>query len=225
MNTTSKPTAEYNSLQDAYDYFNAILFGGALPQCMITLNRKRGAGGYFWPNKFVNRDLSAATDEIALNSDEFYRYDDRFILSILVHEMAHLWQQHYGKPSRNGYHNGEWVTKMLALGLRPISHDNPGKMTGQKVSHKIVAGGAYDAAHQALLHTGFVLTWQSVPEDVVIVKGEVQRRDPDAAERQREKMRSSKTKYTCPQCAANAWAKLGSNLICGNCMVQMEAAA
>jgi hypothetical protein len=30
-------------------------------------------------------------------------------LSTLVHEMAHLQQNHFGKSSRTGYHNKEWA--------------------------------------------------------------------------------------------------------------------
>lgn len=221
--STQKPTAEYNSFQVAYDFFNAILFGGKLPQCMITLNRKKGAGGYFWPNKFVDRDLTKATDEIALNSDSFHKHDDRFILSILVHEMAHLWQQHFGSPSRNGYHNMQWVGKMLELGLQPVSFDNPGKMTGQKVSHEIMPDNAYDTAYRRLVATGFVLTWQSVPEGVRVVDGEIVR--PDDGAPPPPKPPTSKVKYQCPQCKANAWAKPDSNLVCGDCMVRMEGQA
>jgi hypothetical protein len=36
-----KPTQEtYSALQTAYEHFNRELFGGALPECLITLQRK-----------------------------------------------------------------------------------------------------------------------------------------------------------------------------------------
>jgi hypothetical protein len=35
--------AEYSALQRAYDFFNAELFAGALPQLLVTLQRHSGA--------------------------------------------------------------------------------------------------------------------------------------------------------------------------------------
>jgi hypothetical protein len=35
----------------------------------------------------------------------------------------------------------------------------------------------------------------------------------------------SKTKYSCPSCNQNAWAKPDSALVCGQCMEPMEAEA
>src|SRR5437763_1308858 len=107
----TKPTKEYDSFQQAYDYFNARLFAGTLPDCLITLQRKRSARGYFWASSFTARSGDATTDEIALNPECFGRSDSE-ILSTLVHEMCHLWQHHYGKPSRAAYHNKEWARKM-----------------------------------------------------------------------------------------------------------------
>lgn len=40
-------------------------------------------------------------------------------------------------------------------------------------------------------------------------------RSPASAERSRKA--ASKTKYTCPLCGANAWAKPSSLLVCGAC--------
>ena len=43
----------------------------------------------------------------------------------------------------------------------------------------------------------------------------------DAAKR--KKKSASKTKYTCPACGVNAWAKPQTALICGDCWEEMEA--
>ncbi len=38
----------------------------------------------------------------------------------------------------------------------------------------------------------------------------------------RKKKSASKTKYTCPVCGLNAWAKPGVILICGECSEELE---
>ena len=134
------PTAQtYNSLEDAYAFFNDRLFGGALPHCLITMQRHKGAYGYFAPERFGSRDGATITDEIALNPMHFAERSIKQTLSTLVHEQAHLWQQHFGEPSRGGYHNKEWAAKMKEIGLYPSDTASPGgKETGQRVSHYIV---------------------------------------------------------------------------------------
>jgi hypothetical protein len=48
------------------------------------------------------------------------------VLSTLVHEQAHLWQHHFGKPGRGRYHNREWAAKMVEIGLIPSATGEPG---------------------------------------------------------------------------------------------------
>jgi hypothetical protein len=204
------PTEEYNSYEAAYAHFSDYLFDGQLPPCLITLQRKRHTLGYYSRQRFASRQNGEiTTDEIALNPDTFDGRTDKEILSMLVHEQVHLWQAHFGKPSRGRYHNQEWARRMLAIGLRPESLDKPGKMTGQAVTHKILPGGRFDRVADELLATGFRLHWQSPLQWSIGTLGgiaPVQTSD-------------SKVKYTCPQpqCSANAWAKPNSRLECAQC--------
>jgi predicted SprT family Zn-dependent metalloprotease len=39
------------------------------------------------------------------------------VLSTLVHEMVHHWQQHEGTPSKSKPHNREWGSKMRSVGM------------------------------------------------------------------------------------------------------------
>lgn len=39
----------------------------------------------------------------------------------------------------------------------------------------------------------------------------------------RKAKNASKTRYTCPDCGLNAWAKPAAPLMCGNCGARMEA--
>jgi hypothetical protein len=147
---------EYNCFAQAFDYFNAELFGGGLPRCLITLQRRARSYGYFSAERFEGRGEDERTHEIALNPAGFKGRSDSEILSTLVHEMVHLWQVHLGEPSRSRYHNAEWADKMEALGLMPTDTGKPGgKRTGQRVTHYIVKGGPFDLACKKLLASGF----------------------------------------------------------------------
>lgn len=201
------PTAyTYGDLNRVYDFFNSRLFTGALPRCLITMQRHKGAYGYFAPERFGSRDGATITDEIALNPAHFAERSLKETLSTLVHEQAHLWQQHFGKPSRGGYHNKEWAAKMREIGLHPSSTGAPGgKQTGQRVSHYIIEGGAYDRAFAELEKAGvndlFADRWSA----------------DEKAAKAKAKKNASKTAFQCPVCEAKAWAKADAKLMCGDC--------
>jgi hypothetical protein len=201
MRTEAFTQTEYQGFQQAYDFFNRALFDGSLPQVLVTLQRHAKSRGYFSPERFNGRIDEAAVHELALNPDSFTGRTDEMILSTLAHEMAHVWQQTHGKPPRRSYHDRQWAAKMREIGLQPSSTAEPGgKETGQKVSHYIIPGGRYAQAYAKLAERGFQLHWQSAAESGV-----------DRAKK------ASKTKYTCPICGQNAWAKPEALLICGVC--------
>lgn len=199
----------YGELTEAYDFFNARLFAGGLPPCLITMQRKSKAFGYFAGERFSTRAGEAVTDEIALNPSHFRARTTEQSLSTLVHEMVHLWQHHHGKPSKGGYHNKQWAAKMRAVGLIPTDTGAAGgKETGQSVTHMIEPGGAFDLACAELVRDGF-----EIPYIELWNESQAGRRKAKTA---------SKTKYTCPGCGTNAWAKPGTALICGDCQQALE---
>ena len=205
----ASPTRTYTSLDAAYDHFNRKLFGGTLPPCLITMQRHKGAYGYFSGDRFASvANPDEITDEIALNPAHFATRTPAKILSTLVHEQAHVWQHHFGKPGRRGYHNKQWAAKMREIGLIPTDTGLPGgKETGQKVTHMIEEGGLFDKACTAWLAKQGPILYQDRAGD-----GEARR-----------KKAASKTKYACPGCDLNAWAKPDANLWCGDCEEPMEA--
>jgi hypothetical protein len=88
---------------------------------------------------------------------------------------------------------------MREIGLQPSSTGEPGgKETGQSVTHYIIPEGRYAQAYAKLEAQGVQLHWQSAPVD-----------------KQARAKKSSKTKFTCPDCGQNAWAKPDTLLICG----------
>jgi hypothetical protein len=204
MKTTVITLKEYQGFQRAYDFFNRELFTRSLPQVLVTLQRHANTRGYFSPERFNGRIERQTVHELALNPDNFTGRTDAMILSTLVHEMAHVWQQTYGEPSRRGYHNRQWADKMRGIGLQPTSTGEPGGMeTGQSMTHYILPEGRYAKAYAKLAAAGFQLYWQSIP-----AVGSAKK--------------SSKTKFTCPDCGQNAWAKPGALLICGECYDEGE---
>lgn len=208
----ASPSREtYTGLMQAYDFLNQRLYKGKLPQCLITLQRHKGAYGYFAGERFGSRDGKTITDEIALNPNHFAECTERDIMSTLAHEMSHLWQAHFGKPSRNGYHNKQWGEDMKRIGLYPSSTGQKGgKETGQKVSHYILKGGLYDVCYAELAKRGlgklYLDRWAG---------------DPEKAGKKKAKA-ASKTCFTCPDCDQKAWAKDTASLICGECDMPME---
>ena len=121
-----EPTREtYDQFQEAYAYFNRVLFEGQLPNCLLTLQRNKRSYGYFCGDRFGRTD-GLVTDEIALNPRYFHDRPVAEVLSTLAHEMEHLWQHHFGKPGRGSYHNKEWAQRMKAIGLHPSSTGKEG---------------------------------------------------------------------------------------------------
>ena len=201
------PNRQYITLASAFDFFNRRLFAGLLPPAIITLQRKAGSHGYYSARRFEGRGSeNRETDEIALNPGTFAGRSDTQILSTLVHEMVHHWQTHFGNPGRGRYHNQEWADKMESLGLVATHTGNPGgRRVGQRMTHYIVIQGLFELACEELFRGGMRLEWQS------------REWDPKGS-----KARNSKTKYTCPQCRQNAWAKTSAFLICGNCHCSLQ---
>jgi predicted SprT family Zn-dependent metalloprotease len=200
----------YLSLEEAYFFFNQKLFQSSLPACLITLQRDKKSLGYFHYQIFEgkNSNTGTYTDEIALNPDHFSR-NDKQVLATLTHEMVHLWQHHHGKPSRASYHNREWAEKMEEIGLMPSNTGEPGgKKTGQKMTHYIIPGGLFDKTASQLLATGATIHWTS--------KRTEQPGTP------KKKKKSTRHKFTCPDCGLNVWARPGANVMCGDCGAQLE---
>ena len=224
---TTEQTADLNeTFKAAFDHFNHTLFDGELPDCMLIIHRKKNARGYFWAEQWKNHETGEGRHEIAMNPDSFGDRTTKCILSTLVHEMVHMQQQVEGEPGKRGYHNREWVLMMKDVGLLPyaIGEDKPTfeegfqhdkdwwperKGLGTKVTHVVVPGAAFDEACDEFLELGYEVKWTT--------------REPSAAERATAKAkRASKTKFTCPSCGLNAWAKPDAVLGCWSCGVEME---
>ena len=198
-----KPTEEqYDRFEEAYRWFNDLLFDGSLPRCLITMTRKSRSLGYFSGSRWATAVAKSTTDEIAMNPEHFVNRSTEEVLSTLVHEMVHCWQAHFGKLPRQAYHNRQWADKMETVGLVPSHTGQPGgKRTGQRMTHYIVSG-PFRTAAQDLIDRGWAVPYF----DLGLAK---------------TKTVNSKTKFTCANCGANAWAKPTIFLVCGECELRM----
>lgn len=211
------PTGDtYAGLQLAFDHFNKVLFGGKLPECMITLRTFGKARGYFSANRFANMATITTAHEIAMDPKHFIDRSAVEVLSTLVHEMCHLWQQEHGKPSRSGYHNAEWGGQMRDVGLIPSNTGaEGGKATGQQMTHYIETGGRFEVEALKLVETGkFQSTWVDV-EGFLLSGGTAKAPAAKLKPVKKPKGKSGKrTKYTCSQCSSSVWGKEGLGLNC-----------
>lgn len=210
----------YKELQEAYKVFNQALFGGTLPDCLITLNRKSlRVIGYFAAKRFENA-AGGFTDELAMNPAHFHRKPIAESLQTLGHEMVHVWQSHLGKPGRGGYHNKEWAAKMKEIGLYPSSTGEPGgRELGDQMTHYLIEGSAIDSAMKKLMTKGFRLSWAERIAAVTPL-------NPDDGDGEGDDVpvnRSNRIKYTCPSCGVNAWGGRTLKLICGVCNALLAA--
>ena len=129
-------TIQFKTLDDLYRFYNQAIFGGTLSDCIVNMSRHGGAYGFFAANRWRGEnEAKKIIHEISINPDFMNREDIEWH-STLVHEMCHLWQEDFGKPSRGGYHNRQWADKMVQVGLMPTDTGEPGgKQTGQYVTH------------------------------------------------------------------------------------------
>ncbi|EIY9820475.1 SprT-like domain-containing protein [Pseudomonas aeruginosa] len=228
LDRPASPTATaYSELQAAFEHYNTHLFDGQLPHCLITMQREKRTYGYFSSRRFANRHDKTMTDEIAMNPSYFGVVPLLEILQTLVHEMAHLWQFHFGDPGRRGYHNKEWADKMEAIGLMPSDTGKPGgKKTGEKMADYAIEDGPFMQATDVLLATDFRISWfdrhPPAGTEIAAIFGEAGNgEDNDSGgmggllEPVTAGNKSNRDKYRCPVCAVQVWGKPGLKLMCG----------
>lgn len=245
MKADNRPTPlAYGEMQDAYDHFNRALFAGELPDCLITFQRQARTMGYYSAKRFARRNDGQFTDEIAMNPAYFAAIPLLEIMQTLVHEMVHLWQAHFGKTSRPGYHNEEWAAKMEQVGLMPSSTGQPGgRRTGQRMGDYAIPDGLFLAAFNDLIGKGGMVSWldRVIPSDArnryqtPIPSGVAQAPDatsvPIASATFHGIVRqpairpdgqlvqlapgTTRLKFRCQSCGAQAWGKPSLQLLCG----------
>jgi len=108
------PTIEL--LHRFFDLFDATLFPTTpLPPAALSLDRtRRTTLGHYVPG----RNGTGVRYNINLNSIWLGQRSTLDQLVTLAHEMIHLWQDIYGKPSKTGwYHNREFCRMAANIGI------------------------------------------------------------------------------------------------------------
>ena len=220
-------TIQFKTLDDLYRFYNQAIFGGTLSDCIVNMSRHGGAYGFFAANRWRGEnEARKIIHEISINPDFMNREDIEWH-STLVHEMCHLWQEDFGKPSRGGYHNRQWADKMVQVGLMPTDTGEPGgKQTGQYVTHYIIPDGRFKQVFKTLssedlqnLRLRYKPTLAALSAKPVRIgsSGGDDGGEPEAGAGGDDESRSGKRKkYTCG-CGCNVWGKSGLLLKCGLC--------
>ncbi|KLV03524.1 hypothetical protein ABT56_19010 [Photobacterium aquae] len=230
------PTTDtYENLLFIYNYFNKNLFDEKLPHCLITLQRQPNSSGYLCTNRFIN-NKGETVAELAVNPECIPLVPLISTLSVIVHEQVHLWQHHFGKPSRNGYHNKEWAAKMQEIGLMP-SHDGNvgGKRTGQNMSDYPIIGGKFMSLSEKLVELRpHLIKWydmtamqsETIANNDMITKQDtpnlqtIPYQSKDSTKSTNKK--NTRSKFVCQKCGDALWGKSSLKVLCINCNTQYE---
>ena len=216
-------TKAYSELQSAFDILNSELFNGKLPYCLITLARHPRSLGYFSPDRFGLRRGNGSVHEIAINPQYLRTEPVISTLATIAHEMCHLWQQDFGRPSRGGYHNREFAEQMKSIGLQPSSTGAPGGAeTGQNMSDYPIACGPFERVANAMIAAGFEPSFfdRNEPTDrehtIHFVEGEPADRPVEFGT---PGLSGKRQKYKCvsPACRVAVWGRPALKIICGEC--------
>ena len=219
-------TQTYAELQQAFDHFNAALFDGQLPPCLMTLQRQARVWGFYSAQRFVHGTAGDHIDEIAINPAYIAAYPLIQTLQTITHEQTHAWQNHLGRPGRRGYHNTEWADKMEAIGLMPSHTGAPGgRRTGEKMSDYPIPGGRFLTACEELVTAEFTISWldrfpaaggetlspgSAGSGSALCLAGGLTRPLPPPKP-------ATRTRFMCPGCKAKVWAKPGLEIDCRPC--------
>lgn len=192
-----------NYISEMYDFFNERLFGGELIKPVLTISPDEKNKAYGW----ITRDKlwkESENDEGMYEINLSAQFLNRSIpetASTLIHEMCHQFarENHFQDTARSGnFHN-----KLF----RQIAEDH-----GLDVEYVQGRGWAVTTLKEscALLLQEFL---KQHPQRLIY------RELPIKVKRVRD---VSVRKYVCPDCEISVRATKAVNVVCGDCMKQMQ---
>ena len=128
---------QYELYEFLFNYYSKI-FPKKLLLSFISISQKKGFVSFFLPE---NEDEGEPQNE---------KWKSKELHIAFVHEMIHVYQQKYGKPSPN-YHNKEYAQISEKAGLPTRSIRKPaGKSTGRKIVQTDTPDGNFFQAYYEL---------------------------------------------------------------------------
>lgn len=219
---------EYSNLDQVFNYLNRMLFGGELPDVLFTYQYRGKYHGFYHPKRFAIRGNKSRyrIAEIALNPKVFVRCNDIEIIQTVAHEMVHHWQHTRDQPSRGGYHNKRFASKMEEIGLMPSHTGKPGgKKTGPNMGDYPIPNGRFERAAKQLIKGGFSAKFEApfTASDIRSVQPSPTQADPTAStplqcmeEDATPPHPNAKATFVCP-CEDMMWGKPSLQAICKKC--------
>lgn len=189
-------------LEDAFSVLNAEYFENALPTPIITIQSSPKAYGHFSTEQiWKNGQRKTSYYEINIGAESLSRPVSSTIAT-LIHEMVHYYcKLNDIKDTSRGttYHNSRFKMEAEKRGLL-IEYD-------EKIGYSITAPSPelkrFCAAHN----------WRN---KLTICRTGFGGKEP------RPKAPSSTRKYICPDCGQSVRATKAVNIMCMDCMAQME---
>lgn len=229
-------STEYSNLDQAYEYFNRVLFGGELPDLLFTYQYRGKYYGYYKERTFAPRKghRTRRVAELALNPKMFTVCSDMEIFQTIVHEMCHHWQHTFGHPTRTGYHNKEFAKKMHEVGLIPSTTGRPGgKQTGQNMADYPAPNGQFIQAAERLIASGYSVNFetpftvfdvqvaqppkpQAQPASILEEALSIPLESPHKPVLQAEPHPNAKVAFRC-SCQETIWGKPSLDVTCNKC--------
>ena len=146
-------------LQSALCAYNIHLFGGRIRNCIVLARVLPGRStGFYTRSRYLTKTMPRRhIDEIVLHP-HYFQWPE-YALSVLVHEMCHAYQSHYGAHSAvPPIHNAEFARIMIRVGLMPSQTGQPGgSPVGATMDQYIIPGGGFSRVTRALLNAGLKL--------------------------------------------------------------------
>lgn len=211
MKKVTTVTRAVSLLEKMYRCFNARCFDGRLHDCVITVERMRGAYGCYWvhPQYYVQGDCTHW--KIALNPVHFSKPVE-FVAAVLLHEMCHHAAALDGvqDTSRGGsYHNKQFKAYCDKTGLLNCDHHDKYGWTLTEPNDSMIELCISEEWPEFEISERDFLFGFGKPSD-----------SPKSSD-DTPKTKSNSIKHVCPVCGAIARTTKDIPLICGTCRVDM----
>ncbi len=175
-----------------YTYLNQCIFDSKLIENIyLQLSYSLQSEGMFLHDKCDSPDTHEKYHEIIID-ENLLNEPNNYWVTVLVHQMIHLWQfQHGSKVPAKHYHNEEYVSKALEIG--------------------IVIKCGYENKQEIKEDSLIMSAIAELPKNKLVIPRNV------ASQISKEGKSGKRFKFVCPNCNSHVSGKYDSLDICGLC--------